>query len=57
MSRVWFLLLLLVLLPLLQARRDDGQHHQLAIMPHILKNPDGTVNMDAMKKETDFLKG
>jgi len=26
-------------------------------MPHILKNPDGTVNMDAMKKETDFLKG
>ncbi|CDS00664.1 uncharacterized protein SPSC_03149 [Sporisorium scitamineum] len=26
-------------------------------MPHILKNPDGTVNMDAVKKETDFLKG
>ncbi|TKY87295.1 hypothetical protein EX895_003972 [Sporisorium graminicola] len=26
-------------------------------MPHILKNPDGTVNLDAVKKETDFLKG
>ncbi|SJX61988.1 uncharacterized protein SRS1_10605 [Sporisorium reilianum f. sp. reilianum] len=26
-------------------------------MPHILKNPDGTVNMDAVKKEGDFLKG
>ncbi|KAJ1029409.1 hypothetical protein NDA13_002658 [Ustilago tritici] len=26
-------------------------------MPHILKNPDGTVNFDAVKKETDFLKG
>lgn len=26
-------------------------------MVHILKNPDGTVNFDAVKKETDFLKG
>ncbi|SPC67233.1 uncharacterized protein UHOD_02796 [Ustilago sp. UG-2017b] len=26
-------------------------------MPHILKNSDGTVNFDAVKKETDFLKG
>ncbi|SPO22084.1 uncharacterized protein UTRI_02089_B [Ustilago trichophora] len=26
-------------------------------MPHILKNPDGTVNFDAVKKETAFLKG
>lgn len=26
-------------------------------MVHILKNPDGTVNMENMKKETDFLKG
>ncbi|KAJ1028483.1 hypothetical protein NDA16_001649 [Ustilago loliicola] len=25
-------------------------------MPHILKNPDGTVNFDTVKKETDFLK-
>ncbi|EST07829.2 hypothetical protein PSEUBRA_002945 [Kalmanozyma brasiliensis GHG001] len=26
-------------------------------MVHILKNPDGTVNFDAVKKETDLLKG
>ena len=25
-------------------------------MPHILKNPDGTVNFDAVQKETAFLK-
>ncbi|SNX82968.1 uncharacterized protein MEPE_01674 [Melanopsichium pennsylvanicum] len=25
-------------------------------MVHILKNADGTVNFDAVKKETDFLK-
>lgn len=35
---------------------DQTRHHQ-NIMPHILKNPDGTVNFDAVKKETDFLKG
>ncbi|GAK63743.1 uncharacterized protein PAN0_003d1951 [Moesziomyces antarcticus] len=26
-------------------------------MVHILKNPDGTVNFDAVQKETAFLKG
>lgn len=33
-----------------------NRHHPIK-MPHILKNPDGTVNFDAVKKETDFLKG
>ncbi|EPQ32118.1 uncharacterized protein PFL1_06830 [Pseudozyma flocculosa PF-1] len=26
-------------------------------MPRILKNPDGTVNLDAVNRETQFLKG
>lgn len=48
---------LLILASLLTIASADYSRRNPTNMVHILKNPDGTVNFDAVKKETDFLKG
>ncbi|GAC92700.1 hypothetical protein PHSY_000255 [Pseudozyma hubeiensis SY62] len=49
--------LIFVLACFLTITTADNTRRHPHNMVHILKNPDGTVNFDAVKKETNFLKG